>query len=189
MRDILMPGIVLLIITSIAAACLGVVESVTRAPIEAQQAGTKNDALAKILPSATTFKPLDSISKDPAIQAVYVGHAGDAIEGYVINVDTNEGYSGLISLVVGIDTDGVVTGVNIMSHSETPGLGANATDPKFTNQYIGKKQKLTVVKVPPSDNEIQAITSATITSRAVTGAVNKAIAFFDENLAQGGAHQ
>ena len=77
------------------------------------------------------------------------------------------------------------TGIKILSHTETPGLGANAPKPQFSGQYKDKpiENKLEVVKVAPTkDNEIQAITGSTITSKAVTLGVNDAIDFYNTSL-------
>ncbi len=87
--------------------------------------------------------------------------------------------------MVGLSSAGKVTGIKILSHTETPGLGANAPLPKFSDQYKNKpiKEKLEVVKVAPSkDNQIQAITGATITSKAVTLGVNDAVDFYNSSL-------
>ena len=87
---------------------------------------------------------------------------------------------------MGIDVSGTVTGIQILEHSETPGLGANASNPSFTDQFIGKTETLTVVKGEASANTISAISGATITSRSVTESVNTALTYFQEIL-KGGA--
>ena len=75
----------------------------------------------------------------------------------------------------GVDKDGKVTGVNILSHSETAGLGANAVKESFRDQFVGLVKGITVSKDKPGENSIDALTGATVTSRAVTKAVNAAI--------------
>ena len=85
-------------------------------------------------------------------------------------------------MMVGVDTEGTVTGVRILSHSDTPGLGALATSPDFYEQFTGMSGTLAVNK---DGGQVQAITSATITSRAVTVGVNDAISWVTEN---GGAY-
>jgi electron transport complex protein RnfG len=102
--------------------------------------------------------------------------------GHVLSV-APKGYSGSIDLMVGISggPEGTVQGVEIISHSETPGLGANADTPAFTGQYVGKTGSgfLNVVKIGPAgEDEIQAIASATITSQAVTDGVNTALSCY-----------
>ena len=82
---------------------------------------------------------------------------------------------GDISVMTGVDKDGKVTGVNILSHSETAGLGANAVKESFRDQFVGLVKGITVSKDKPGENSIDALTGATVTSRAVTKAVNAAI--------------
>ena len=86
---------------------------------------------------------------------------------------TPSGFGGNLDVMVGVDNDGVCTGVSIVSHAETSGLGANATKEAWRAQFIGKSGTLAVTK---DGGEIEALTGATITSRAVTSGVNSAIA-------------
>ena len=97
------------------------------------------------------------------------------------------GYGGDMEMAVGIDADGNVTGVSIISHGETPGLGAKATEADFIDQYSGKnaKETLTVVKGDAAENEISAISGATITSRGVTEGVNEALQYYTVYLKEG----
>ena len=94
-----------------------------------------------------------------------------------------KGYGGEITLPVGISTDLTVTGVEIVDHAETPGLGANAESESWLSQFTGQSGELTVVKNAPTEGQIQAVTSATRTSKAVTDAVNQALAIA-ETLAE-----
>ena len=94
--------------------------------------------------------------------------------GYVVLAEP-KGYGGAISLVVGIDNDLTVTGIDITNQSETPGLGANCQNPEFMGQFKGKTSGIAVVKGTASGNQIDAITSSTVTSKAVTKGVNDAL--------------
>ena len=90
--------------------------------------------------------------------------------------------------MTGIDAEGAITGVVILSHDETPGLGANAEKPDFLNQFLQQAPEggLKVIKYQtPGEGQIQAMTGATVTSTAVTNAVNQAIAQY--NTVKGGA--
>ena len=88
--------------------------------------------------------------------------------------------------MIGLDTEGTVTKIAVLSaNNETPGLGQNIKKDTFLDQFIGKNGEISVVKTTPADNEIQAITSATISSSAVTRTVNAAIGYYNENLAGG----
>ena len=98
---------------------------------------------------------------------------GNVLGSVVVNVA--KGYGGDISVMTGVDKDGKVTGVNILSHSETAGLGANAVKESFRDQFVGLVKGITVSKDKPGENSIDALTGATVTSRAVTKAVNAAI--------------
>ncbi len=100
--------------------------------------------------------------------------------GYVYHVETSNGYGDKIKLAVGLSLDGTLTGISIISHSETPGLGAKCKDKDFTEQFAGIKGFVKYVKGEKTEsNQIQAITSATITTEAVTDAVNAAITCFE----------
>jgi electron transport complex protein RnfG len=178
-------GLILLLITAIAGMLLGGAFEITKAPIEKQIAMQRQNAMKEILSTADKFETSDvSIEGNEKISEVNVGMAGTEIAGYAIKVSP-KGYSGLINIMVGISTEGKITGIKILSHTETPGLGANAPKPQFSGQYKDKptNDKLVVVKVAPTkDNQIQAITGSTITSKAVTLGVNDAIDFYNSSL-------
>ena len=128
--------------------------------------------MRKVLPEAKSFSDenLRTDSMDAIVTAVYEAEGA----GYAVMVSPN-GYGGAVSMAVGVDGDGVVTGVDIISQSETAGLGANCTKEEFKEQFIGKKAGIGVSKSGAKENEIDAISSATITSKAVTKGVNAAI--------------
>ena len=98
--------------------------------------------------------------------------------GKVVGVCTiieTKGYDSGLKSAVGVDSEGKVTGVEIISHKETPGLGANAEKEEFRSQYVGKPGKISVVKSNADKNEINAISGATMTSNGVTRSVNGAL--------------
>ncbi len=185
MNKIVVITLKLLLITLIAGALLGVVNSVTKEPIAEQERKEAEEARRAAFPDAVSFEESTAkITEDYAIiKSVYTAlDVGGNEIGIVASVVT-KGYSSGLNLTVGIGADGTVKGVVVGSHSETPGLGAKATEDKFRGQYIGKAytEPLTVVKNPPSaDNEVQAITGATITSRGVTDAVNTVAAYYTD---------
>lgn len=185
MNEILKPGVALFAICVVAAASLGFTYSATKGPIEARQAQTKADSMRELIPSAKEFHEDVTIPEGSAVTSAASGYAGGTPAGWVIGVSP-KGYSGAIDMLVGILPDGKVSGVTIVSHSETPGLGAKARDANFTAQYIGQTGPFLVTKSSPvGDNEIQAITSATITTNAVTLGVNQALEFYNNELAGG----
>jgi len=178
-------GLILLLITGVAGLLLGGAFEITKAPIAASIEANRQTAMKEILPLADKFSKSDvKIKGNDKVLEVNSGLKGTEITGYAIKV-APKGYGGPVEIMVGISTDGKVTGIKILSHTETPGLGANAPEPKFSDQYKNKplKEKLEVVKVAPtSENQIQAITGATITSKAVTLGVNNAIDFYNSSL-------
>lgn len=180
MREMIRPGLVLMLITVVAALCLGAAYAVTKEPIEKQLIQTKNASMQKIMPDADDF---EEIEVNPGYEAnsVYAATSqGDGI-GYVIGLKV-KGYGGDIDVLAAIDVQGTIVGVDIVNHSETPGLGAKADSDAYLSQYKNKTQFLTVVKSAAGDNDVQAVTSATITSNAVTTAVNSALDYFNVYL-------
>lgn len=138
------------------------------APIAAQErVNLKNKAMKELVADAETFIPIDG--KTEWFAAV----KGGRTIAYVVPAES-KGYGGSIKMLAAVDGDGKIIDYKILSHLETPGLGDKAAEPKFRKQFAGKlPQDLEVVKVP-TDKNIQALTGATITSRAVTKGIHKA---------------
>lgn len=162
----------LFLITTIVAGLLGLVNYVTADTIAEQIAQKAESAMRQVL-EADGYEPLD-VPEDSAVTAAY--RAGD--RGYVVRVAPN-GFGGAIDMMVGVDVSGAVTGVAIVSQSETASLGANCTREDFRAQFTGKTGTLSVSK---DGGEIEALTGATVTSRAVTEGVNTALEFVQEVL-------
>lgn len=103
------------------------------------------------------------------------------LQGYVIQVTDKDGFGGEIELIIGIDLNKQIKGVEILSISETVGLGMNAKNESFRSQYLNKKVDSFIVTKTgkEKDNEIDSLSSATITSKAVTNGVNGALDFYD----------
>ena len=168
--------VVLLLFAAAVAALLGLVNQVTAGPIADHQAAKTQTAMKAVLPSKEYSQLI--YDGDPMIKAVY--RAGE--EGWVFEV-TPSGFGGLIDMLVGVDTSGAVTGVSIITMSETSGLGANAARESFRSQYVGKSVS---VKLRKQGGEIDALTGATVTSTAVTNGVNAALAAAGELMKEGG---
>ena len=187
-NPIIKNALILTIITLIAGLGLGFVYEITKNPIAQAQEKAKKEAWQAVFTdvdaNAFEAQDVDANIADKAIKSVgakatvdEVCKAGD--KGYVITTTDKEGYGGDIQITVGITSDGTVNGISILSISETAGLGMKAKEPKFYNQYKGKKAEKFVVSKDGGDGEqIDAISGATITSRAVTGAVNVALAYY-----------
>ncbi len=175
------------IITLCAGLILGLAYTVTKTPIEQQTIKQETEARMEVLPQADDFKKLD-VEPDEGfaiVQQVYQGTASGQPVGYTFAI-TTKAFSPNLKMTVGIDMEGRVSGVNISSHEETPGLGANATNPEFLAQYVGVDGSYTVVKSATGETgEINAITGATITSKGVTDAVTAAREYFSKYLAEG----
>lgn len=188
MKENLKLGFILFIITALAGLFLGGAYVITKEPIEKQAILEKNIAMKEILPDAESFELVEvDIEEGSIINEVNKGLKGNEIIGYAIKVSP-KGFGGLIQLMVGIGVDGKLGGIKVLSHAETPGLGANATNPEFSGQYKDKEtaSELVVVKTGASkSNEIQAITGATITSKGITKGVNEAIKLFNTKLKGG----
>lgn len=156
----------LLVISAVVACLLGMTNYITADKIAEITAQKTAASMEEVLP-ADSYTELSYTGSEANVAAVY--QAGDA--GYVVEV-TPSGFGGAIDMVVGVSIDGTVTGVSIVSMSETSGLGANASKDTFRSQYVGLSGELAVNK---DGGEIDALTGATITSRAVTDGVNTAL--------------
>lgn len=190
MNKIIRNTIILTVITLISGLLLGLVYEVTKGPIAQTQEAAKKEAWQAVFPEASedAFVSVD-VDTDIASQVVKdLGVAATIDEvcevdggetGYVITATDSEGYGGDIQITVGITADGTVSGISFLSTSETAGLGMKATEPSFYEQYVGvQTEKFAVSKDGGEGEPIDAISGATITSRAVTGAVNAALAYF-----------
>ena len=188
MNKILKNTIILTMITLIAGLGLGFVYEITKDPIAQAQDKAKKEAWQAVFPEAdiNEFEAVDVDEKvaEAAIKAVGAKATVDEVckvgeEGYVITTTDKDGFGGNIQITVGIKKDGTINGVSILSISETAGLGMKATEPSFYNQYVNKKADKFVVSKDGGDGEqIDALSGATITSRAVTGAVNTALGYY-----------
>ncbi|MCP4198648.1 MAG: RnfABCDGE type electron transport complex subunit G [Proteobacteria bacterium] len=112
---------------------------------------------------------------------VYRGRAGDKLVGLAIITEGDKAYSGTITCLVGISLDGVVTGVEVLKHAETPGLGAKIEECTWRRQLIGKRAEDMVWKVAKDGGKVDQISGATISSRSMIDAVKKARKLLDEN--------
>ena len=138
---------------------------------------TAEAAASKVI--ASYKNTVDGHESDVISSAVEAVDASGKALGYIFNITTSKGYGGDIQLTVGIQSDGTVSGYSVLSISETAGLGMKATEPSFYNQYVNKQADKFVVSKDGGDGEqIDALSGATITSRAVTGAVNAALGYY-----------
>jgi electron transport complex protein RnfG len=149
----------------------------------------KENALKKLMPDAGKIEKAGDWTIHGKNAEYYVARKGDKIIGYIVQ-SYGKGYSSYIDLLVAVDTDFKVEKISILDQKETPGLGDEIDTAAFEKQFEGKDMDhLKVVKTETSD-DIQAISGATISSRAVAeDAVRNAVAFLMETLkAKGDAH-
>ena len=185
-------AVILCAITLVAGACLGGVYEMTKYPIAAANQAAKEAAYRTVFPDAAGFEAADLADKLPAAnetiatlgygnvsvdEAVEATDASGSVAGYVVTATSNDGYGGAVTVSVGIE---------FLTLAETAGLGMNAQKPEWKGQFAGKKADVFSVTKDgaSSDDQINAISGATITSKAVTGAVNAAVYFVDNCLAQ-----
>lgn len=183
-KEILMPTIVLFVICVVASALLGGTNMITKDKIASIAAEAKAEAMQTVMEDAVSFGEEVQVS-DTTAYSEALDAQGNTI-GYAFTV-TENGYGGEIKIMVGVNTDGTVRKLAVLSaDNETPGLGLNIKKESFLDQFTGKTNGIAVNKNTPGENEIQALTSATISSSAVTRAVNSALDCF-ENEVKGGA--
>ncbi len=187
---------ILVIITLIVGFLLGAVNMVTKEPIAAAEQKATNEAYAVVMENAEFSDSLTDIVSEAETKytnAVILdcreASKDGAVFGWVVKLNATKGYGGNVGLVIGFDIEGTITGFTVLSaDKETPGLGANCTQESFTSQFTGKNAgdgNYTLYKASDTKPEdmsagIDAITSATITSSAVTDAVNAANKFVRE---------
>lgn len=191
MRDMVKPTISLLTICFVVALCLALVNGITKDTIKQRAEKDAEEQRIQVLSEAKNFKEIDNWKdKDDSglIREAYAAYDGEKLVGYVFGAYP-KGYGGEIKVTVGVDSDRRISGVVIGDHNETPGLGAKTSDEKFTGQYADKEiqQVFKVVKVPPeADNDIQAVSGATVSSKAVTSAVQASAELGSKLIQDGG---
>lgn len=154
-------------------AVLGGAYVLTKDPIATAAAEKTNKAISQVLPHFTDLEYNQE-------GRYYKATDGDALVGYAVESST-VGFGGPLSLIVGITPDGVVYNTSVLSHSETPGLGAKCTsDSRFMDQWRGFNPQAKKLSVTKDGGDVDAITASTITSRAYTLAVENALNTFKE---------
>lgn len=181
--DFLKPIVVLTVIAAVMAGLLGGTNLLTKDKIAELTAASEKAAVEKVI-KAETYNDFE-IKYDGAKYTYFKAQNGNDTVGYAFTLTSN-GYGGLVKSVVGIDVNGKITAVEITDvANETPGLGQNAAKPDFTNRFVGKSEEITVVKSGAKENEVQAVTGATITSNAVTKSVNLAMELYKKIEGEG----
>ena len=196
---LIIDALALFLITLVSGLALSYVYEITKAPIADQQEAKRQRANQAVFTSASTFETDEELMSLVAgtdlktISTEYNGITIDQINkaidsqgemlGYNITVTTTQSYKDYITLVVGYSLEGIIQGIELTTITETAGLGMNAQKPEYLTQYLNKNvAKYVVTKTgATSDEQIDALSGATITSRAVTNAENAGIGFIQQN--------
>lgn len=195
-NKIIKDALALTLITLVAGVALGGVYEITKDPIAKQEAQAKAEAYEQVFTDAAAFEEVkmdDTLIQTIRDQLDQEGYKAQSIEevmraedqsgetlGYAFAVVTSEGYGGDIRFSMGVQNDGTLNGISILSIGETAGLGMNADTPAFKNQFVGKQvEKLQYTKNGATqDDEINAISGATVTTNAMTNGVNAGLCAF-----------
>ena len=195
-NKIIKDALALTLITLVAGVALGGVYEITKDPIAKQEAQAKAEAYEQVFTDAAAFEAVemdDTLTKTIRDQLDQEGYKAQSIEevmraedqsgetlGYAFTVVTSEGYGGDIQFSMGVQNDGTLNGISILSIGETAGLGMNADTPAFKDQFVGKQvEKLQYTKNGATqDDEINAISGATVTTNAMTNGVNAGLCTF-----------
>jgi len=180
MNYILKPAVTLFITAVITISVVSYAYNLTLEPIQRQIRRTQEAAMGAVLPQASDFRQMP-FDKTGSITGIFEGLAEGQVIGFVVALSPG-GYGGNIDMMVGISIpDEKITGMRILRHSETPGLGALATREFFYRRFDNRPLvPLGVARSSPGENDILAITSSTITTRAITNAVNEAIKWYQD---------
>ena len=188
------PVIALTIIAILAGLALSGVFSMTKTTIEEQELAKEREAYKAVCPAAVSFDDAEGAADAVAAMAgettrvnealVAKDEAGNTV-GYALNV-TGKGFGGNVTMALGLSADGAITGISFTELNETAGLGMRADEPAFKEQFNGKSGQLTLVKGDASgEQEVSAITGASVTSGAVISAVNAGLDFYETTLKGG----
>ena len=167
----------LTLIALVASASLGFVYELTKSPIAATKLVKKLNAIKTVVPSFDN-NPDHDMFRLPTGNGdsleIYPAKKGEEIIGYAVRTYTDKGFSGYISIMAGFSPKGSIINTFVLEHKETPGLGTKMTEPAFHDQFNGKDPSQFSLKVKKDGGPVDAITAATISSRAFCDAVEKA---------------
>ena len=171
--------LVLFCITLISGACVGLVNMITEEPIAEAKKKADEAALVKVLPEFDQIEKSEHKADELTIE-VNKASKDSKVVGYAIKTATKSGFSGMITMMVGFDTKGTILNVEVLEQSETPGLGAKMSEEgnPILASLKGKKATHTKLTVKKDGGDVDALTAATISSRAYADAVARAYSVF-----------
>ncbi|MGA1795295.1 MAG: RnfABCDGE type electron transport complex subunit G [bacterium] len=181
MRDILRLIVVLTLVCVVAAIALAKVYDFTKEPIAEQRRLARLKAVEAVLPEHDNQPDENTVTVNLASgesRMVYLGFSGDGISGVAFEISNSEGYGGEIVAMLGLDPNGVIQGVEIVRHSETPGLGAKVTLPEFRSQFVGKSLVNATFAVKKDGGDFDQVTGATTSPRAIVKAIRQGLELF-----------
>ncbi|HAQ64703.1 MAG TPA: electron transporter RnfG [Bacteroidales bacterium] len=176
----------LALISLAASAALGMVYNLTKGPIEQASKAKEVSAITEVLPKFDNDPTASSKTTDGL--TLYTGSQADQPVGTAIKTFTEKGFSGRFSLMVGFMPDGTIHNISVLDQKETPGLGAKMKEDKFKNQFVGKNPGAFKLLVKKDGGDVDAITAATISSRAYCDAVQKAYDLWKAQLTDGSSN-
>jgi len=174
MADILKITLNLVLICAAAGVILSATWAVTDPVRVAKEAQEREEALKALVPDADSIKPVRDVKIADKDGTIYRAEKAGKPIGYVV-LSYGRGYASFIKVLVAVDLDGKVAGIDVLSHGETPGLGDQITQPSFKDRFKGKLAEDLVVVKGETTHGIQAISGATISSRGATRAVKDAV--------------
>lgn len=187
MKELLKLAIILAAICCGAALALGCVYELTKEPIARQEQLKKQRAVAAVFPDLALGKGTEGAAarvcadgSPESCREIFLLAAGEEIRGVALEAVAG-GYGGPIDVMVGLLPDGTISAVSIISHSETPGLGANITRQSFWGQFTRCAPAAGGLDLKKNGGSIDQVTGATISSQAVLRAVNEQVLFFNAN--------
>jgi Na+-translocating ferredoxin:NAD+ oxidoreductase subunit G len=162
----------LVLISMSMSAALGFVYLKTKGPIEIAAQKKETDAIKQVLPEFDSDPAEGKKERDGVV--IYRLNLQDQPVGFAVKTFTDKGFGGHVELMAGFLPDGSISKVTVLSHKETPGLGTKMSDPKFSNQFLGKNPAEFILKVRKDGGQVDAITAATVSSRAYCDALQRA---------------
>lgn len=179
MKKILLSTLTLVIITLVAGLSLAAVYEITKTPIERAEEKAEQAAYRSVMPQAQVFEPMPftpiELPVGVTVDEIQVARAEDrSLMGYVVKATSGNGYGGALTVAVGLDSTGGILGVSVISQSETAGLGSKCTEKSFTDKFVGLTGRVEYTKDGEA-GKVDALSGATVTTKAVVEAVNAAL--------------
>lgn len=169
--------LILVIVACLSALLIGMTYRITKEPIQQAKDQKELEAIAEVAGEFNNNpfeEQMTILDKNKKPVTIYPARQDGTVTSIAVKTYTNKGFGGKIELIVGFAMDGSLNGYKVIEQKETPGLGTKITEPKFKDQFVRLNPRRDIIKVKQDGGEIDAITAATISSRAVTDAIDRA---------------